>query len=133
MWFGEGPIMTADGIIQLPDYDMDDNNYDIAIDETHSVDDDDGEDALVIAPPRPGQQHNNTVKDKNDNDLDNDQQQEQERNSMLERLDRLLIIPPEYEYPDDDNDQAEDVYEGNHRNSHQFDDADSDDSDNDLL
>ena len=45
---------------------------------------------------------------------------------MLERLDRLLIVPPEYEYPEDDTKSHPD-------DSHQFDDADIDDSDNDLL
>jgi hypothetical protein len=124
MWFGEGPIMTADGTIQLPTYDINEN--DIAIDkETDEHYEEDGADEFIVAPPR--QPHNTAATYDNDNDLDDEQQQE--RNAMLERLDRLLIIPPEYEYPDEDNELTEDI----HQDSHQFDDADTDDSDNDLL
>ena len=122
MWFGEGPVMTADGIIQLPDYDdveEDENeiihqyNHDDEVD-----DDDDDDDALIVAPPRQQLYHTLTT--------ENDNEQQQQRNAMLERLDRLLIVPPEYEYPEDDTKSHPD-------DSHQFDDADIDDSDNDLL
>ena len=124
MWFGEGPVMTAGGIIQLPDYDdveEDENeiihqyNHDDEVDD----DDDDDDDALIVAPPRQQLYHTLTTEDDNDDE-------QQQRNAMLERLDRLLIVPPEYEYPEDDTKSHPD-------DSHQFDDADIDDSDNDLL
>ena len=111
MWFGEGPVMTADGIIELPHYDVDEN--DMAISDEAGENDNVGyDDELIVAPRRPP----HTM---NENDSDNEQQ----RIAMLERLDRLLIIPPEYEYPEND-----DVVK---QSDHQFDDAD--DSDNDLL
>ena len=74
--------------------------------ETHNNDDDDDDDLVFAAaasdaPPT-----------------------EDERNAMLERLDNLLIVPPEFEVHDDDGDAS----------TGQFDDADEDDDDDaDLL
>jgi hypothetical protein len=123
MWFGVGPVMTADGTIQLPDDETDENVMGVVHHyEDDDNDDDDDADELIIAPPR--QQYNVAT---DENDFDNEQQQQQERMAMLERLDQLLIVPPEYEKDSDEND---DNHNENGNDCHQFDDADSD---NDLL
>jgi Regulator of volume decrease after cellular swelling len=92
VWFGTGPFMTIHGI-QDNDIDEDD-------------DDDDEDDHLVVA-------SNNDVFQVTSID------EEAERSRILERLDRLLIVPPEFEYPDDES--VQELSAGNS----QFDDADS--------
>jgi hypothetical protein len=94
------------------DFEGDGNNWFgngpiMTIDEINSnVYSDDDDDNLVVAPS-------------NEVGLTTIDQEEAEREIMLERLDRLLIVPPEFEFPDSDRAET-------HTDS-QFEDADSDD------
>ena len=95
MWFGgDEPIMMMTG--------GDENDDDSAHDDSNDDDD------LVIADPRVVVVTTGC------------EAAEDERDAMLQRLDNLLIVPPELEYDDQ-------------YCSGQFDDADDDDSDNELL
>ena len=91
MWFGTEPFMTADGM----------HSYE-------NCKDSDGNDDLVVA-------FNDDVGGVTSIDG------ETERILMLERLDRLLVVPPEFEYSDDES-----AKELEANGNSQFDDADSD-------
>ena len=59
--------------------------------------------------------------DDDDDDDDEGAATREERQAMLDRLDQVLIVPPEYEIDDNDEGKQQDGMEG------QFDDADEDD------